>query len=274
MPPGRIINQFERLDRRHGRMVFGRLCVEPSAGAVGLPRHAKKALISCVTKSDNPQLAAKETMRTTLILMVAAGLCAAGCNPLGTSKEEGDDTPPDQVATMPPTSPEAPADASSAAGTSAAATPEPPQFAPPGVFYLLASTSIETDAGVFGLKPGTQVVKQTDGSFIGEGHKLQLTPAQITNDLRVVRKVMAADDQAQNALRMRQQQAAAQRAAAAAATPAAVTPAGKRTTPRPNATPTRPPMGGALGPAQTRTKDGYIWKRDANGNWVPDRPVR
>jgi hypothetical protein len=165
--------------------------------------------------------------------MVAAGLCAAGCNPLGTSKEEGDDTPPDQVATMPPTSPEAPADASSAAGTSAAATPEPPQFAPPGVFYLLASTSIETDAGVFGLKPGTQVVKQTDGSFIGEGHKLQLTPAQITNDLRVVRKVMAADDQAQNALRMRQQQAAAQRAAAAAATPAAVTPAGKRTTLRP-----------------------------------------
>jgi uncharacterized membrane protein len=119
-------------------------------------------------------------------------------------------------------------------------------------------------------------VKQSDGSFIGNGQKLQLNPAQVTNDLRIVRQVVAADENVQNLLRQRQQQAAAAAAAAAAqrATPKpAATPVGKAR-PAVSAQTPRPPLGSSLGAAHTMTKDGYVWTRDEKGGWVPLRPVR
>jgi hypothetical protein len=215
-------------------------------------------------------------MRITQIIMSAATLFVVACNPLSTGttgqqEQEGDNQTADSVPSDTPPPP-GPASDSTVRTAPPPTTPEPPQFAPPGVFYLVSTVSIQTKDGIFGLKPGTQVVKQSDGSFIGNGHKLQLNATQVTNDLRIARQVIAADENAQNVLRQRQQQAVAQRI-----TPKPVaTPPGRRTTsvqtnPLEAA---KPPLGGSLGPAHTRVKDGYIWKRDTDGQWVVVRPVR
>jgi hypothetical protein len=213
-------------------------------------------------------------MKPTQIIMSAAILFVAACNPLGTTSQQdqegGNEAADSARSDTPP--PPGPASDSTVQTAPAPTTPEPPQFAPAGVFYLVSAVSIQTNDGILGFKPGTQVVKQSDGSFIGNGHKLQLNATQVTNDLRVARQVIAADENAQNLLRQRQQQAAAQRI-----TPKPVaTPPGRRTTSvqtKP-VEPAKPPLGGSLGPAHTRVKDGYLWKRDADGQWVVDRPIR
>jgi hypothetical protein len=217
-------------------------------------------------------------MKMTQIIMSAATLFVVACNPLSTGttgqqEQEGDNQAADSVASDTPPPPGPASDSTVQTAPPPPATPEPPQFAPPGVFYLVSTVSIQTNDGILGFKPGTQVVKQSDGSFIGNGHKLQLNATQMTNDLRVARQVIAADENAQNLLRQRQQQAAA----AQRITPKPVaTPPGRRTTSvqtKPVEA-AKPPLGGSLGPAHTRVKDGYLWKRDADGQWVVDRPIR
>jgi hypothetical protein len=107
-----------------------------------------------------------------------------------------------------------------AAATSESMAPAGPQLAPPGVFYLLRATSVEVADGVHGLKPGTPMRKQPDGSYIADGHKVQIPDSDVTNDMQIARQALGADAAAQERVRQSLQAgAAAERAAAAANVP-------------------------------------------------------
>lgn len=161
-----------------------------------------------------------------------------------------------------------------------AATPIPRQYAPEGVYFLIKKVSVTTDDGIFGLKPGTKVTQQPDGTYRdAEGHNLTLTPDQITNDLEIAGRAMNADAATQAALR----QAAAQRnqaaVAAAQATPAANSTAASRPasvseTPKPTPQATGlSNSNSSLGATHTRIRDGYIWAKSASGQWHKVRRV-
>lgn len=77
------------------------------------------------------------------------------------------------------------------------ATPEPNYLAPDGVFFVTAATSVMTDDGITGLRPGTRAIKQPDGRYLAEGHLIELRPDQITNDLRVAARVTGVDQSVQ-----------------------------------------------------------------------------
>ena len=128
---------------------------------------------------------------------------------------------------------------------------------------------METTDGIIGLKPGTQVIKQDDGSFDASGRKLQLRPEQITNDLQLVRRIAEAERAAQPSARPT---TAAPRAGTAAPGLRPATPAPRTTA---SVTPVPPqPLGSRMDTSVTRVKGGYIWKRNSRGEWEMDRPVR
>ena len=132
---------------------------------------------------------------------VAAITLTTGCKE---PVEESVETPPPVVVETPvpaTPAPATPAPATPPPPISEVATPPPNYFAPEGVFYLVRAVSVESDSGLVGLKPGTKVVRQPDGSFRTDEHTLKLAPDQITNDLRVLQQVSGADAAAQAALR-------------------------------------------------------------------------
>src|SRR5687767_15158492 len=95
---------------------------------------------------------------------------------------------------------EAPAPATPAP-VAAAPLPPPKRLAPDGIFFLLAKKSVETDAGIIGLRPGAQVIRQPDGKFTVDGLGVDLEPGEMTNDLDVAARVAGADARAQAAIR-------------------------------------------------------------------------
>ena len=128
-----------------------------------------------------------------------AGLCAGGvagftsCQP---PKPEAVVEPeplppatPSPVATPPP------------APAIAATTPVPDPLAPPGVFYLLQKTSITTEDGIVGLKPGQLLRQVSPGAYEVNGHTIELPDHQVTNNLRIARQFAAAAVAPQAALR-------------------------------------------------------------------------
>lgn len=167
-----------------------------------------------------------------------------------------------------------------------AATPPPvaKRLAPEGTFFLLVKKSAETPDGIFGFKPGTVVKQEADGSFTAEGHKLDVQPNEITNDLDLAAHYAGADAQRQAALRQ------------AAAIAAAVTPPPSASANNSSSAPsrsssssssssggpvsaTRRTAGGlesssSLGSGHTKTQDGWLWQKDAAGNWHRVRPLR
>ncbi len=154
------------------------------------------------------------------------------------------------------------------------ATPAPNYLAPSGVFFLLAQVSIETPSGITGLRPGTQLQQTSPGEFTApDGHKLTLRPDQVTNDLRIAQQIAGADAAAQNALRRMSapRPVPAAPAPTASAQPAPSTPANVS---RPAAPTSNLGGGGGLGSTHTRVKDGSVWQKDREGNWVRVRPVR
>jgi len=192
-----------------------------------------------------------------------------GCQRTEPASETEAETPPEAAAT-----PEASQTAEVAPPPATA--PETPQFAPEGVFFLLTPKSIESADGVVGFPAGTEIRKQADGTFLVGRQTMALRPDEVTNDLRVVRQIAAANQAAQTA---RAAQLAAQekalRDAAEKAKKAAASKA--KVQPRPVAAATPPPqkpLGSVMdGPTQ-RVKDGYYWKKNAAGEWEMDRPVR
>lgn len=82
------------------------------------------------------------------------------------------------------------------------ATPVPNYFAPEGVYFLMVKKSITTDDGITGVRPGTRLQKQADGSFTTDaGQTLQAAAHEVTNDLRVAQHIVGADAAASAALR-------------------------------------------------------------------------
>ncbi len=144
---------------------------------------------------------------------LTALLTAAGCEKKTADEEE---SPP--AAEPPPRTAQAPAAATLPTATpepaTAAATPEPPQLAPPGTFFLLAKTSVETAEGIHGMPPGTELHLVAPGLYEdAEKHRVTLTDSQVTNDLRVAQRSRGADANAQAALaRAAQARALAERA--------------------------------------------------------------
>ena len=166
-----------------------------------------------------------------------------------------------------------------------AATPAPKRLAPDGTFFLLVKKSVETSDGIIGLAPGTKIRQQSDGRYSADGRFLELKSSEITNDLDIAARYAGADARAQSAIKESlQAQATAPKAGAptstAGAAPASSAAAASRTTPNtsvpaaPHASSTLLGQNSALGSAHTKVQGGWVYQKDATGNWVPVRPTR
>lgn len=145
---------------------------------------------------------------------VLAGLVLAGCQKRVVNND-GDDTAP----------------------LAAIATPVPtPDYARPGVFFLLTPVRKETRDGVIRLLPGTEVKLLRNGKYQTPDGEMALDPRNLTNDKTAARAVQTAD---------RRGQAAALPRAVAAAAPAA---------PRAFSPAAAPQSVAALNPAPTATE--------------------
>lgn len=78
-------------------------------------------------------------------------------------------------------------------------TPPPPEYAPRGVFYLLASVRKETKDGIIRLLPGTEVKLVRNGKYLTPEGEMALDPKLLTNDMARARAARDADRLAQNA---------------------------------------------------------------------------
>lgn len=194
-----------------------------------------------------------------------AGMCVAmvvtmaGCQKPTAENEES--TPPMEAPREPvvqapaavpavPTPP-APANAPAVAAV-ATATPEPPQLAPPGTFFLLAKVSLETADGIVGVLPGTELREVSPGTYVdAQKNQLTLRNDQVTNDLRLARQARGTDANGQAAiaraaLARQQAERARQMQTSGAAAPAASAAAPE--TAQPASTPA--PLGSSLGTSQ------------------------
>ena len=135
------------------------------------------------------------------------------------------------------------------------ATPEPNYFTPEGIFYTVVKASIETDSGIIGIKPGTKVKLVAPGEYETGGQRVKLTDDQVTNDLRIAQRVLAADAAGQAALR---REMATWRQAEPPAAPAAAAPPVSRIYVYGRPAPTPAPTGlnrGAYGEKKAFNKD-------------------
>lgn len=82
-------------------------------------------------------------------------------------------------------------------------------YAPKDVYFLIKHVSVTTDSGIVGLPPGSRLVKQSDGSFLGHGQRLHLTSDQYTNDLDLAEATAGQDAAKQEAIKQQQQATAA-----------------------------------------------------------------
>lgn len=214
-------------------------------------------------------------MRITPQLSLAAALAVAVSFTSCTKKPVAEGPAPEPA----PVAVATPRTATPLPATPPPATPAPPpkRLAAPGVFFLVVKKSVETSDGIIGFKPGTMIKQEADGSFTAEGRKLAISAAEMTNDLDLAARYAGADAQRQAALR--------QAAALAAATPAANVAGAQPSAPTPvraTGPSVAPAMrssaaldaSNALGSQHTRTKDGWLWQKDANGNWQRVRPLR
>lgn len=208
-----------------------------------------------------------------------AGMCLgmiltlAGCQKK--TAEEGESAPPAEEPRKPvvQSAPDAPALPTPARVPAvAAATPEPPQLAPPGTFFLLAKVSVESSEGIVGILPGTELHAVSPGIYEdGQKNRLTLRDDQVTNDLRRARQARGTDASSQAAIarsaQIRQQAEHArqmQKPAEAAATAS--------TAPPPSALPaaTPAPLGSSLGTAPIgTTHDATKGKIYHNSSGVP-----
>jgi len=213
-----------------------------------------------MTKGRKANLRGRGPGRVIGITAAFAALAFAGCQK--------------PVADAPPV-PGAPAPPSPAVAE--ATTPPESHRAPPGIYFLVAKVSVETDSGITGLPPGTPVRQVGPTDFIApDGQKITLRPDQITDDLRVAHHVAGLDATAQNVLRqsLTPPRARARRTAADATPPPVV-----RTAPAPTAPPPRSDgaaigSSGVLGGSHSRVKDGWVWEKMRDGTWVKMRKVR
>jgi hypothetical protein len=130
-----------------------------------------------------------------------AGLLLAGCQRPVAQTDESENAAPNVAA------------APAAAATPPA--PPRPEYAPPGVFYLLAPVRKETKDGMIRLLPGTEVRLTRNGKYLTPNGEMALDPKILTNDAAQGRAARDAD-------RLAQATTSAKGAAAAPAALAAV----------------------------------------------------
>ena len=154
------------------------------------------------------------------LIAAVAALALIGCRPSSPNNaDQSTPTPeakPSQAAA--PATPVARAPVAAIPTTPAPATPPPvaAELAPPGIFYMIATVQVETGSGIAGLKPGDGVKFLRPGVYQSNVGEVQLRPDQITNDLGVARRAVAADRQAQAAYQQRTAPAASQQPTAQA----------------------------------------------------------
>ena len=212
-------------------------------------------------------------MKLDLIILGTVGfaLAAASCSRPSPVTEEAPTEEPEPVVSAPSTP---------ATPPPVAAAPLPPQkrLAPDGIFFLLRKKSVETDAGIVGLRPGARVIRQADGKFSVEGMVVALEPGEITNDLDLAAHVAGADARAQAAIR----QTLAARPMAANPPEAASEPPSTNSRSEPVSAPPASTqragssLGGtnSLGASHTRTQGGWLYQRNSAGEWEPVRRIR
>lgn len=170
-----------------------------------------------------------------------------------------------------------------ARATPVPATPVAKRLAPDGTYFLLVKKSAETADGVLGFKPGAMVRKGADGSYTAEGHKLDVKANEITNDLDLAASYAGADAQRQAALRQ----------AAAATTPPPSSQASTSTRASSSSSSSSPSASSGLdmisatkrtasglessstlGAGHTKNQDGWLWQKNAAGDWKRVKPLR
>lgn len=77
-------------------------------------------------------------------------------------------------------------------------TPPPPEYAPPGVFYLLAPVRKDTKDGIIRLLPGTEVKATRNGKYMTPEGEMGLPTGLLTNDMAKARAARNADKVAQS----------------------------------------------------------------------------
>jgi len=220
---------------------------------------------------------------------LAAGVLLAGCSKFKKTAENTEETAPEP--TEPKTVATTPAPAPVAAPTPA------PRLAAPGTFFLLRKKSVTTSDGVIGFKPGTLVTQKEDGSYVAEGHPLEVTPADLTNNLDIAVQVAGQDAQRQATIR--------QTMAAQAATPVPTATPASRSAPAASTTAsttsssasgqsgttqastfgsdivagTRRTGSGlegstSLGATHTKVQEGWLWQKDSDGGWRKIKQLR
>lgn len=128
-------------------------------------------------------------MRKALIPLVFVAMSACSKVEQSPTVEAQAETPP--VAIEEPTpEPEKPKPVEKPAPKIAAATPEPKQYAPEGIFFLKQAVNVENDAGIIGVKRGTQLAKVGDKYRTPAGDELALTADQVTNELGEIRAIL------------------------------------------------------------------------------------
>lgn len=218
-----------------------------------------------------------------MLIAAVAALTFANCHkPVA----EDDNRPPILKAPPPPAKPVPVARATPVP----IATPQPRELAPDGVFYLRVKKSITTNDGITAFPAGTLVRRTFGGEYLTlDGQVLKLDAREMTNDLAEARQIAGYTTSARAAQ--------ARAIATASATPAstASAPSTARANPQ-HATGANPdPAGSApgrryvpgvirqasgmesstsLGGNHTPTKDGWLWQRNAAGDWVRVKQLR
>jgi hypothetical protein len=123
------------------------------------------------------------------VVFAAALLGAASCKKTAPTVSENDEAPSVAVAEAPKATP------------AVAATPAPDPLAPPGTFFLLQQTSVTTEDGIIGFKPGQVVREVTPGTYLVGTHTMKLDKFKLTNNLRIAGQLAAQDAASQEALR-------------------------------------------------------------------------
>ncbi|HEX8312580.1 MAG TPA: hypothetical protein VF614_14755 [Chthoniobacteraceae bacterium] len=88
-----------------------------------------------------------------------------------------------------PTPPKVTAAPATPAAKAAVAPPPVARTAPEGTFYLLEPTSVTTNDGVAGLSRGTELRKIEEGVYLAEGHRVELSASQVTNDILLAQQL-------------------------------------------------------------------------------------
>jgi len=144
--------------------------------------------------------------------------------------------------------------------------PTPSKTVADGVYWVLFPISVESADGISTLRPGTAVKLIRPGFFVTPLGEMHISEDRLSNDLIQARNALAKYNARSVYVMPTHPLATLRQPTLTNATPAH-TPA-----PRVIPAPTQPATS-SLGALHTRTKDGWLWQKDARGRWERVRPL-